>query len=115
MAKITDDLTFGVKVQKCSECTHNLMCSECTLPNQIEDYKKQLEECAQTIVTIEHRYNDLLESSKMTVEMLMKSRAEIIREFAEKLNEKMRNRALFSVIDTVDEIVTEMAGEEQCR
>ena len=111
MANIVGEMNFGVVVQKCSECTHNLMCSECTLPNQVEDQKKQLEEYAQTIVAIEKRYNDLLESSQITVEMLMKSRAEIIREFAEKLNEKMRNRALFSVIDTVDEVMSEMDGE----
>ena len=37
-------------------------------------------------------------------------KSEAIKEFAERLKAKMRNRALFSVVDTVDEIVNEMAG-----
>lgn len=60
------------------------------------------------------RLNGLLEEWKKAgykyADSFDSIKSETIKEFAEKLKDKLQHRALFSVNDTIDEIVKEMAG-----
>lgn len=115
-----DDCPFN---KKC-ESDENVLRYALDLINRQNEYIKKcdnLERVAEKTIETQkaelERLNGLLGEWKKAgykyADSFDSIKSEAVKEFTEKLKDKLQHRALFSVNDTIDEILKEMAGDTE--
>lgn len=82
------------------------------LRTDLETANAEIERLKKEISISQHLLSDAWRNIEIKDKFCETARAEAIKEFAEKLKNKLQHRALFSVIDTINEVLREMVGKK---